>query len=91
MMKQLFRIAVLAAFFFVSASRAAGGLSVDATYDLTGDGIIDASDWGRMTEEAKKAYAYESVQALGQDPLSMLEKEWNRGDRYLKGLRDVYE
>ena len=70
---------------------AAGGLSVDARFDLTGDGIIDASDWGRLTEDAKKNYAYESVQALGEDPDAILEKNMTRADRYLQGLRAVYE
>lgn len=91
MMKQKFRITILLSFFLASPLWAAGGLSVDAKYDLTGDGIVDASDWGRLTEEAKKAYAYESVQALGEDPHAMLEKNRSRGDRYLQGLRTVYE
>jgi len=90
-MKQLFPIALLAAFFFASPLWAAGGLSVDAKFDLTGDGIIDASDWGRMTEEARKAYAYESVQSLGEDPHAILEQDRSRGDIYLQGLRAVYE
>ncbi|GAV20505.1 hypothetical protein MMIC_P1472 [Mariprofundus micogutta] len=90
-MKQLFRITILASVFLVSPLWAAGGLSVDAKFDLTGDGIIDASDWGRLTEDAKKTYAYESVQALGEDPYAILEEKLNRGDRYLQGLRAVYE
>ena len=91
MLRLLFSITILIPITFSSALWAAGGLSVDAKYDLTGDGIVDASDWGRLTEEAKKAYAYESVQALGEDPHAMLEKNWNRGDRYLQALRTVYE
>ena len=38
----------------VANSRAAGGLSVDARFDLTNDGIVDASDWQRMTEDADR-------------------------------------
>ncbi len=70
---------------------AAGGLSVDAKYDLTGDGIVDASDWAKMSDDAKKTYADESVRALGQDPDAILEGRMTRGARYLKGLRSVYE
>ena len=91
MMKSLCHITILALFFLASPLWAAGGLSVDARFDLTGDGIIDASDWGRLTEDAKKAYAYESVQALGEDPDAVLEKNMTRADRYLQGLRAVYE
>jgi len=75
----------------VANSRAAGGLSVDARFDLTNDGIVDASDWQRMTEDAKRAYANESVSALGEDPYAILEGNQTRGDRFLKGLRSVYE
>ena len=70
---------------------AAGGLSVDARFDLTNDGIVDASDWQNMTEDAKHAYANESVKALGEDPYAILEGDQTRGDRFLKGLRSVYE
>jgi len=90
-MKSFIHITILVSFSLASPLWAAGGLSLDAKFDLTGDGIIDASDWGRMTEDAKKTYAYESVQALGEDPYAMLEKNLNRGDRYLQGLRAVYE
>ena len=90
-MKSLFCITILAPLFCVSSLWAAGGLSVDAKYDLTGDGIVDAADWAKMSEEAKKAYAYESVQALGEDPDAALAGEHTRGGRYLQGLRSVYE
>ena len=70
---------------------AAGGLSVDASFDLTDDGIVDASDWQRMTEDTKRAYANASVKALGEDPYAVLEGQQTRGDRFLKGLRSVYE
>jgi len=91
MMKSLCHITILVLCFLATPLWAAGGLSVDARFDLTGDGIIDASDWGRLTEDAKKAYAYESVQALGEDPDAVLEKNMTRADRYLQGLRAVYE
>ena len=72
-------------------SWAAGGLTVDARFDLTNDGIVDAADWQRMTEDAKQAYANESVKALGQDPYAVLEGDQTRGQYFLKGLRSVYE
>jgi hypothetical protein len=70
---------------------AAGGLSVDARFDLTGDGIVDASDWARMSDDAKQAYADASVQALGLDPHARLSARQTGGARYLQGLRAVYE
>jgi hypothetical protein len=91
MIKRLFRITILVSVFSASTLWAAGGLSIDAEYDLTGDGIVDAADWAKMSEEAKKAYAYSSVRALGENPDVILEGEQTRGGRYLQGLRSVYE
>jgi len=91
MMKPIFCITILISVLCVSATWAAGGLSVDAKFDLTGDGIVDASDWARMTEDARRAYADASVRVLGQDPDARLEGEITRGQRYLRGLRAVYE
>ena len=68
-----------------------GGLSVDASFDRTGDGIVDASDWAKMSEEEKRAYADASVKALGEDPDTLLVGGQTRGARYLQGLRAVYE
>ncbi|MDQ6995879.1 MAG: hypothetical protein Q9M82_00280, partial [Mariprofundus sp.] len=76
-------VAILASVFSLSTARAAGGLSVDAKFDLTGDGIVDASDWARMSEDAKTTYANESVQALGQNPHALLQGRQTRGARYL--------
>ncbi len=70
---------------------AAGGLSIDAGFDLTGDGIVDAADWAVMSEAQKAAYAYASVRGLGEDPYGFVEGRVSRGDRYLQGLRSVYE
>ncbi len=69
----------------------AGGLNVDARFDRTGDGIVDASDWAQFSEAEKRAYAYAAVQALGGDPYTRIEGEKTRGDRFLEGLRAVYE
>jgi len=90
-MMKLFCIIILASCLLAPPLWAAGGLSVDAEYDLTGDGIVDAADWAKMSEEAKKAYAYSSIKALGEDPEAILEGEQTRGGRYLQGLRSVYE
>jgi len=89
--KSLWAAAILASALSAPATWAAGGLSVDAKFDLTGDGIVDASDWAKMSEDAKRTYANESVQALGQDPHAILEGRQTRGERYLQGLRSVYE
>jgi len=84
-------VATLLSVLWVSPAWAAGGLSVDAKFDLTGDGIVDASDWAKMSDDAKQTYANESVQALGQDPHAVLDGHQTRGARYLEGLRSVYQ
>ena len=91
MIKRLFYATILASGCYIPALHAAGGLSVDAQFDLTKDGLVDASDWHRMNEDARKAYANESVRSLGEDPDVRLEGETTRGQRYLQGLRAVYE
>ncbi len=87
----LLAVTILVSALSLSSAWAAGGLSVDAKFDLTGDGIVDASDWAKMSEDAKQTYANESVQALGQDPQAILQGRQTRGARYLLGLRAVYE
>ncbi|MDX8403332.1 MAG: hypothetical protein R8K54_02865 [Mariprofundaceae bacterium] len=67
------------------------GLSVDALFDKTGDKLVDASDWGLMTELEQAAYARASVQALGEDPDVMLVDGKSRAESYLAGLRAVYK
>ncbi|TLS67053.1 hypothetical protein FE236_03650 [Mariprofundus erugo] len=73
------------------SAHAAGGLSVDASFDLTGDGIVDAADWAKMSEDARRRYADQTISALGEDPDAMLDDHVTRGQRYLQGLRSVYE
>ncbi|MBL4775928.1 MAG: hypothetical protein JKY87_07760 [Mariprofundus sp.] len=90
MLKFIFLIAMFV-FVLPFSVQAAGGLSVDAKFDLTGDGIVDASDWAKMTEDAKRGYAIASIQALGEDPNVLLDGRQSRADRYLRGLRAVYE
>jgi len=89
--KSLWFVAILVSALSLPTAWAAGGLSVDAKFDLTGDGIVDASDWAKMSKDAKHTYANESVQALGQDPHAILDGRQTRGERYLEGLRSVYE
>jgi len=91
MISSFLAAAILVSGLSYSSAWAAGGLSVDAKFDLTGDGIVDASDWAKMSEDAKQAYANESVQALGQDSQAIFEGRKTRGARYLQGLRSVYE
>jgi len=89
--KSFCALTILVSVLSLTDAWAAGGLSVDAKFDLTGDGIVDASDWAKMSEDAKQAYANESVQALGQSPEAIFEGRKTRGARYLLGLRAVYE
>ena len=90
-LKHLFPVTILASVFFASSLWAAGGLAIDAEFDLTGDAIVDAADWAKMGEEAKKAYANASVRALGENPDVIIEGEQTKGGLYLQGLRSVYE
>lgn len=74
-----------------SLAGADAGLSVDARYDLTGDGIVDASDWKKMDEQTKAAYARDVVVNLGENPDVIVDGELSRAQRYLQGLKSVYE
>lgn len=64
--------------------------SVDARFDKTGDKLVDAADWKKMSEDEKAAYARESVISLGEDPDALLDGGKTRAQQYLQGLRDVY-
>jgi hypothetical protein len=90
-LKRLFPVTILVSVLYIFPVWAAGGLSIDAEFDLTGDGIVDAADWAKMGEDAKKAYANASVRALGENPEVIIEGEQTKGGRYLQGLRSVYE
>lgn len=72
------------------AALADGASSIDTRFDLTGDNIVDASDWKKMSEEAKQAYATESVRALGEDPDAVVKEGVTRSALFLKGLNAVY-
>lgn len=75
----------------VPTAPAAGPESPDARFDKTGDGLVDAADWARMTEQEKRAYARASLQALGEDPDAPVGNgKQTRLDLYLDGLRAVY-
>lgn len=75
----------------VPAAPVAGPESPDARFDKTGDGLVDAADWARMSEKEKRAYARASLEALGEDPDALVGKgKKTRLDLYLEGLRAVY-
>jgi len=87
---------MLPLFGFVSESIAAESVSsvtvpVDVRFDKTGDGIVDASDWSKMTADEQLSYARESIIALGENPNTLLLKRKTRVQQYLEGLRSVYE
>lgn len=67
------------------------GESLDAAFDKTGDGLVDAADWGKMSEEEKAAYANASIRALGEDLDTGPDNGVRRSQQYLNGLRSVYE
>jgi len=66
-------------------------MPVDVRFDKTGDGIVDASDWDKMTIEEQESYSRESLKALGEDPDVLLPQGKTRMQKYLEGLRSVYE
>lgn len=90
-MRLFFVLTLLLSLFSAQSLYAAGGLSVDASFDLTGDGIVDAADWAKMSEDARRRYADQTIRAMGEDPDAMLDDHVTRGQRYLEGLRSVYE
>ena len=62
----------------------------DARFDRTGDGLVDAADWGRLTPKERRAYARACLQELGLDPDAGVGEGKTRADRYLEGLESVY-
>ncbi len=83
---------MLAALFVMPLASSAGdNISVDARFDKTEDGIVDASDWRLMSQDERSAYARASVEALGEDPDVQLPGGKSRADIYLEGLISVYE
>ncbi|MDX8389547.1 MAG: hypothetical protein R8M38_03560 [Mariprofundaceae bacterium] len=67
-----------------------GVQAVDAKFDVTGDGHVDAEDWKEMASEFRISYARECMAALGEDPDVVVGGGVNRGERYFHGLEAVY-
>ncbi len=70
-----------------TGKKAAGA---DARFDRTGDGLVDAADWGRLTPRERRAYARACLRELGLDPDAGVGEGKTRADRYLEGLESVY-
>ncbi len=66
-------------------------MTVDAQFDKTGDKIVDASDWKKMSDIEHLAYAKASLEALGMDPYTQVSSQKNRMQQYLDGLDSVYK
>ncbi|RMH60876.1 MAG: hypothetical protein D6678_04800 [Zetaproteobacteria bacterium] len=66
-------------------------VEVDVRFDKTGDGLVDASDWGRMDSSERMEYVRALLQASGSDPDARLPDGLTRAQKYLEGLRAVYE
>lgn len=64
--------------------------NADARFDRTGDGLVDAEDWAKMSDKEKAAYARQSLLELGLDPDAMTRDGRTRLQDYLDGLRSVY-
>ena len=64
--------------------------NADAKYDRTGDGLVDAEDWARLSADEKTAYARQSLLELGLAPDAAVGNGRTRLQDYLDGLRSVY-
>lgn len=64
--------------------------NADAKYDQTGDGLVDAADWAKMSEQEKTAYARDSLLEIGLSPDAPDGNGHTRLQDYLDGLRSVY-
>ncbi len=64
--------------------------NADAKYDLTGDGLVDAEDWAKMSQQQKTAYARESLLEIGLNPDAQDGNGHTLLQDYLGGLRSVY-
>ncbi|OIQ01463.1 MAG: hypothetical protein AUK36_10170 [Zetaproteobacteria bacterium CG2_30_59_37] len=80
------------ALLFATQARAgdAASANADAKYDRTGDGLVNAEDWARMSEDDKHAYTRDSLLELGLAPDASVGKGRTRQLDYLEGLRAVY-
>lgn len=85
-----FRLPFLLACLLCAAAPAEAA-SVDARFDKTGDGVVDAADWQEMNDGEKSGYARASVTALGQSPDTRLEDGRTVAGQYLDSLNAVYE
>jgi len=66
-------------------------MTVDAQFDKTGDKIVDASDWKKMSDAEHLSYAQASLKILGMDPYSKVSQDKTRAEQYLDGLNSVYK
>ena len=63
---------------------------VDRQFDRTGDGLVDASDWRRLTLAEQRAYARACLEHIGIAPDARIGGGQTRLDRYLEGLNALY-
>jgi len=64
--------------------------NADVAFDRTGDGLVDAEDWARLTEQDRLAYARDSLVELGLEPDAAVGEGRTRLQDYLAGLSAVY-
>ncbi|MDX8392702.1 MAG: hypothetical protein R8K53_09100 [Mariprofundaceae bacterium] len=90
-------ITVIKAFFVAAALLIAApsplhaeAVSADAQFDKTGDGLVNAEDWGQMSKAERLAYARASLAELGIEPDAAVGSGRTRLQDYLDGLRSVY-
>ena len=64
--------------------------NADVTFDRTGDGLVDAEDWARLSGQDRLAYARSSLLELGLEPDATVGGGRTRLQDYLAGLTAVY-
>ncbi|OIO69828.1 MAG: hypothetical protein AUJ56_06960 [Zetaproteobacteria bacterium CG1_02_49_23] len=83
-------VMLLLLFAYGSEVMAEEAMAVDSRFDKTGDHIVDAADWLKMSAKERENYARASIKALGEDPDVLLPDGVSRQGHYLQGLNQVY-
>ena len=59
-------------------------------FDRNADGIIDRADWRYMKASDKRTYARMSLEAIGENPDTLVSKGKTREMLLLEGLEAIY-
>ena len=65
-------------------------LDVEKHHDITGDGIVDAADWAKMSNEQRQQYVRAAVTAAGSNPDALAAQGETRAQHYFRVLEHLY-